>query len=118
MYKENRIASWRIELYSHEIFSIKTESRTILDLEMAKALIGTCNQMISREAKNYGYVIDITDVAFITEDARNFITEQPSQGHKVKALALVSSNHLGNIISTLLISVSYTHLTLPTIYSV
>jgi hypothetical protein len=104
MYKQAQLGFAEAELLNQEIFFINTVSRVILDLEMAKKLIGACNQMLSTEKNKCGYVIDMSGVAFITEDSRNFITEESSHIGKVEALALVSNNHLGNIISTLMIS--------------
>lgn len=104
MYKQAQLGFAEAELLNQEVFFIKTGSRVTLELEMAKELIGACNQMLSTEQKFCGYVIDMSGAAFVTEDARNFITEGSSHRGKVEALALVSNNHLGNIISTLMIS--------------
>ena len=106
MYKHAKLEFAELELLNQEVFSIKLGSRITLELPMAQELIGACNQMLNSERKFCGYIIDMSGAAFVTEDARNFITEVASHRGKVEALALVSNNHLGNIISTLLISYS------------
>lgn len=107
MYKQAQLGFAEVELMNQEVFFIKTNSRITLELDMAKELIGACNQMLNTDEKFCGYILDMSGAAFVTEDARNFITEGSSHRGKVEALALVSNNHLGNIISTLMISYSH-----------
>ncbi|MGB1318118.1 MAG: hypothetical protein ACPG5W_07915 [Flavobacteriales bacterium] len=104
MFKQAHLDFAQIELVRQEVFYIKLGSRITLELDMAKQMIGACNQMITSEGKYCGYIIDMSGAAFVTEDARSFITEVTAHRGKVEALALVSNNHLGNIISTLMIS--------------
>lgn len=104
MFKQEQLEFAKIELLRQELFYIKLGNRVTLELDMAKTMIGACNQMLTSEGSFCGYIIDMSGAAFVTEDARNFITEVNTHRGKVEALALVSNNHLGNIISTLMIS--------------
>ncbi|MDB4655423.1 hypothetical protein OAE48_01105 [Flavobacteriales bacterium] len=104
MFKQAQLEFAKIELVRQEVFYIKLGNRVTLELDMARTMIGACNQMLTSEGRYCGYIIDMSGAAFVTEDARNFITEVNTHRGKVEALALVSNNHLGNIISTLVIS--------------
>lgn len=103
MLKKRSLDFGDIELLNSEIFSIRLNARIIIELGTATELINTCNQLIE-SGRNCGCIIDMSEVAFVTEDARNFLTNVGSHKGNIMGLALVSNNHLGNIISTLMIS--------------
>ncbi len=92
-----------IELLDSGVFNVKLGERIILELENATELIDSCNQLVESD-HYYGCILNMSDVAFVTEDARNYLTNSNSHNGNISGLGLVSSNHLGNIICTLMMS--------------
>lgn len=78
------------------------ESMTI-DLELAEQIIASCLKNITTVDGDVGLIINMSKVAFVTEDARNFLADKKHSFKGITQLALVSDNHFGNIISTLMI---------------
>jgi len=104
MQKKLRTDFATIKFVDNLLLSISTSSRIILDLEMAKQLVAKCNELKGGSTEETIMVFDMSKTAFITEEARTYFTSVGSKLCGSRALALVSDNHLGNVVSTLMIS--------------
>ena len=93
-----------IKLVDSVLLSISISNRIILDLGMAKQLIAKCVELKGGSLQDSTMVIDMSKTAFVTEEARTYISGAGSDECGSKALALVSDNHLGNVVSTLMIA--------------
>ena len=104
MQKKLRTDFATIKLVDNMLLSISTSNRIILDLEMAKQLVSKCMELRAENFEDMIMVFDMSKTAFVTEDARTYITGIGSVECGLRALALVSDNHLGNVVSTLMIA--------------
>ncbi len=104
MQKKLRTDFATIKLINNELLSINTSNRIILDLRMAEQLVAKCIELKDGSSEQTTMVFDMSKTAFITEEARTYITGIGSLECGTRALALVSDNHLGNVVSTLMIA--------------
>jgi len=71
---------------------------------MAKQVVAKCTELKGGSLEETIMVFDMSKTAFITEEAWAYFIGSGSDECKSKALALVSDNHLGNVVSTLMIA--------------
>jgi hypothetical protein len=83
-----------------------------IELELAKQIVETARSLISVDSGSLAVIINMRKVAFITEEAREHIVNVGGGAKGITSIALVSDDHLANVISTLMIEHSDTD-TLP-----
>ena len=78
------------------------ESMTI-ELDIAEQIIESCLNNITVNDGNVGLILNMNKVAFVTEEARNYLSDISLIRKGITHLALISNSHLSNVISTLMI---------------
>lgn len=79
-----------------------------IELEQAKQIIQTARSLTSVDSPTLAIIINMRKVVFIAEDAREYFVNVGGGMSGVTCLALVSNDHLANVISTLMIEHSDT----------
>lgn len=74
-----------------------------IELDLAEQIINSCLENITISDGNVGLILNMSKVAFVTEDARNYLSSFELTRKGITHLALVSNSHLSNVISTLMI---------------
>ncbi|MCB0755366.1 MAG: hypothetical protein H6603_06660 [Flavobacteriales bacterium] len=87
-------------LLGNGIVYIKPTQNITIEAEMARNILESCFADIDNP-QNLGLILNMTRVAFVTEEAREVLCDGLCVGRGISHLAFVSSNHLSNVISTL-----------------
>jgi hypothetical protein len=87
-------------LLGNGIVYIKPTQNITIEPEMARHMLESCFAEIEH-SQNLGLIINMSRVAFVTEEARELLCNGLCVGKCISRIAFVSSNHLSNVISTL-----------------
>ncbi len=93
----------QIEKRNAESFHVSFQAKVTLELPMAQEIIANCVKLSDNLQTEAGITIDMRHVAFVTEEARNYLVEYCHKLLNINRVALISTDHLSNIISTLMI---------------
>ena len=93
----------QIEKRNAGSFHVSFQAKVTLELPMAQEIIANCVKLSDNLQTEVGISIDMRNVAFVTEEARNYLVEYCHKLMNIDRIALISINHLSNIISTLMI---------------
>lgn len=90
------------------IIYIKPTRGVTIEEDMAQEMLNACFMNMEHPEQNVGLIINMSRVAFVSEDARSLLSGDSCIGQTISHLALVSDSHLSNVISTLTIQHSNT----------
>ena len=102
--KTSEIDTAYIEKYPGNVFHVTVKPGTELTLEAAKRLIRATNQMLDDTTNYRGGVYDLSKIAYIHPDAREYLAEGSEIQGTVVGVALLSNSFLGKMVGNLFIS--------------
>lgn len=85
------------------VIYVSLKKSMTIDLLLAEQIVTSCLENTTDIDESIGLVINMSKVAFVTENARNFLVDKKHSIKGITHLALVSDNHFSNVISTLMI---------------
>jgi len=106
MIKTSEIDIATIELLPGNIFNVTAKPGAEIDLEAAKRLVRTTNQMLAKDVKYRAGIYDISKIAYIHPDARTYFATTNDIEGKVAGSAIISDTFLGKTIGNLFLSLS------------
>lgn len=80
---------------------IKPTRAVTIEHGMAKEILEICRLNMELADQNLGLIINMAKAAFVSEDARELLSGDGNIEQSISHLALVSDNHLSNVISAL-----------------
>ena len=92
-----------IWLTDNNIIEVIPTKRITVELDKATELMEAVLKLVNTNSKVKSLVIIMSSVAFVAQDARVHITTECMSAERICSLALVSENHLSNVVSTLLL---------------
>ena len=92
-----------IWLTDNNIIEVIPTKRITVELDKATELMEAVLKLVNTNSKVKSLVIIMSSVAFVAQDARVNITTECMSAERICSLALVSENHLSNVVSTLLL---------------
>lgn len=90
-------------LLGNGIVYVKPTRSVTIEEDMAREMLETCFMNMEHPDQNIGLIINMSRVAFVSEQARNLLSGDNCIGQSITHLGLVSNSHLSNVISTLTI---------------
>ena len=106
MIKTSEIDIATIELLPGNIFNITAKTGAEIDLEAAKRLVRTTNQMLPKNAKYRAGIYDISKITHVHDEARKYFATTDDIHGKVAGSAIISSTFLGTTIGNLFLALS------------
>lgn len=102
--KTSEIDTAYIEKYPGNVFHVTIKPGTEVTLESARRLINATNQMLDDTTTFRGGVYDLSRIAYIHPDAREYLAEGNDIQGTVAGVALLSNSFLGKMVGNLFIS--------------
>jgi len=102
--KTSEIDTAYIEKYPGNVFHVTIKPGTEVTLESARRLINATNQMLDDTTTFRGGVYDLSRIAYIHPDAREYLAEGNDIQGTVAGVALHSNSFLGKMVGNLFIS--------------
>ncbi len=92
-----------IWLTDNNIIEVIPTKRITVELDKATELMEAVLKLADNSPTIKSLIIVTSSVAFVAQDARVHITTECMSAERICSLALVSENHLSNVVSTLLL---------------
>ncbi len=102
--KTSEIDTAYIEKYPGNVFHVTVKPGMEVTLEAAKRLIHATNQMLDKTSNFRGGVYDLSKIAYIHPDAREYLAEGNEIEGTVVGVALLSNSFLGKMVGNLFIT--------------
>jgi len=93
-----------IERFEGNLFHVVVRKGAEIDLEAAKRLVRTTNSMLDLSCPIRGGVYDLTRIAYIHDEARQYFASGADIVGTVVGVALISDSFLGKMIGNLFIT--------------
>ena len=98
-----RKEAFQTVLLGNGIVYVKPTKTVTIEEDAAKEILRTCFENMEHQDQKTGLILNMTRVAFISEEARILLTGSDCMSRSITHLAMVSDTHLTNVISTLII---------------
>ena len=93
-----------IDMYPGNVFNVTIKSGVEVTLETAKRLIRITNEMLDERTQFRGGIYDISKIAYIHSDAREYLAEGEEIKGTVAGVAILANTFLGKTVGNLFIS--------------
>lgn len=93
-----------IERFDGNLFHVTIRKGAEIDLEAAKRLVNATNSMLDLSKPNRGGIYDLSKIAYIHEEARQYLSSGTDVIGHVVGVALISTTFLGKVIGNLFIT--------------
>ncbi|MFC2176760.1 hypothetical protein ACFLR1_07330 [Bacteroidota bacterium] len=106
MYKKSQTEVADIEIFPGNLFCVSFRKGSEVDLEAARRIIDATNQLIDDEIPIRGGVYDLSNLVYVSEEARIYSTDTNNLKGTVVAVGLISNSFLGNLVGNLYLTLT------------